>query len=82
MTAKPQTGGGVQGQQMPGMGDALAARPALAGQHVENAQIFHQPIGQRDIELQDIPVGAKPAMADQIARIGQGKRFSPLAMGP
>ena len=43
-------------------------------QHVQRAQVFAQPVGQRAIELQPVAVGPHAAVADQVARVLHGEQ--------
>jgi len=38
-------------------------------EHVERAQVLHQAVAQRAVELQPVAVGAHAAVADQVARV-------------
>ena len=60
---------------MPAVRTATAWRPAVFFQHAERAQIFHQTIRQRAVELQPVAIAAHAAMANQVACVLHRKQI-------
>ncbi len=56
VAAQPQPGRDVERHLVPAMRDAAGRRPPGGPQHLQSAQVFDQPIRQRAVELQPVPV--------------------------
>ena len=54
---------------MAAMGNATLGRPSVLAQHFQNAQILHEAVAERAIELQYISIRSESAVTDQIARV-------------
>src|SRR5579859_2593504 len=67
--AQAQSRGDVQRHLVAAMGDAALGRPSVLAQHFQYAQILHEPVAERAVELQNIPIRPQSAIADQIARV-------------
>src|SRR3954451_13713810 len=54
VSAEAQAGSDIQRHLMSAMWNTAACRPALTAEHVENAQILHQSVAERRIELKPV----------------------------
>src|SRR3546814_11823074 len=54
---------------MPAMRHHVAAGEAMVAEQGEGAQVFHQTVAERAVELQPVAVRPHAAMAQQVARV-------------
>src|SRR3546814_9495709 len=69
VAAELQAGGDVQRELMPAMRHHVAAGEAMVAEQGEGAQVFHQTVAERAVELQPVAVRPHAAMAQQVARV-------------
>ena len=67
VATQAQAGGDVQRHLVAAVRDAAAGRPAVFLEHVQGAQVLHQAVAQRTVELQPVAVRAHAAISDQVA---------------
>src|SRR6478735_8871450 len=71
VAAELERGRDVQGELVSAVRDAAAGGPAVLAQHGLDPQVLGQPVAQRRVDLDDVAVRAHPAVADQVAGVGQ-----------
>src|SRR6478752_3553729 len=75
VAAELERGRDVQGELVSAVRDAAAGGPAVLAQPVLDPQVLGQPVAQRRVDLDDVAVRAHPAVADQVAGVGQGEQI-------
>ena len=69
MTAEPQPGRDIEGKQVPRVREAVAARPAITFDDIEDTQVFDNPVALRHVHLQKIAIRPQSAIAHQIQSV-------------
>ena len=69
VAAEAETCGDVERHLVTAVRNAAAWRPRMLPQHLHDAEILHEPVRQRAIELQPVAVAAHPAVTNQVAGV-------------